>query len=94
MLQWLPDKTQWPAELKALFWLGFPVVLANLARIGFHVSNSIFLGRVRDMDVEESLGAASLAVSWMNCSIYFGVGLVFALDTFLSQAFGASTQPL
>jgi Na+-driven multidrug efflux pump len=43
-------------------------------------------------NAKEALSGFTLANSWIAISVYFGVGIVFALDTFVSQAYGASTN--
>eukprot|EP01129_Flabellula_baltica_P001544 TRINITY_DN11506_c0_g1_i1.p1 TRINITY_DN11506_c0_g1~~TRINITY_DN11506_c0_g1_i1.p1 ORF type:complete len:491 (-),score=85.01 TRINITY_DN11506_c0_g1_i1:6-1445(-) len=78
------------SEIKTMLFLSLPVVLTSICRIGMAVTDTIFLGHVG----EKEMAAASIAESWAYSMLYLVLGVSFALDTLISQAYGAKNMEL
>jgi MATE family multidrug resistance protein len=74
-------------QLRKIAFLSGPVIIAEFSRLGMGVTDNIFLGHIG----KNEIAGAMLGASYSYCSLYFGIGLIFALDTLVSQAFGAKS---
>src|SRR5437763_15366843 len=75
----------WRRELAGTLELAVPVALAELGWMLMSVVDTTVLGRVST----EALGAGSVGGVYFFAIAVFGEGLLFGLDTVVSQAFGA-----
>lgn len=76
----------WVAEVKKLFKLAAPTSGAYLSTMCLGIVSIFFVGRLG----AEELAAAALGQMFCNVSGYsFGIGMLSAMDTFCSQAYGA-----
>jgi MATE family multidrug resistance protein len=73
------------SEVFQLFEISYPVLISGGCRLGMAVTDNIFVGKIGPKE----MAASVLGDSWSWGMIYIGVGISFALDTFVSQAFGA-----
>ncbi len=72
-------------ELKPMLALAGPVVLAELGWMSMGVVDTVMVGRIGP----EAIGAVGIGSSLFLALVIFGVGLLFGLDTFVAQAYGA-----
>lgn len=77
--------TKTPSELRAMFSLAMPLVLAELGWMAMGIVDTIFVGRVS----AEAIGAVSIGTTVFHTVALIAAGLTLGLDTFISQAFGA-----
>ena len=81
----LPSLHDLRDELRPMFRLALPVVLAEMGWMTMGMVDTLMVGRVS----AEAIGAVGLGTSvFMGVSI-FAMGLLLGLDTLVSQAFGA-----
>jgi putative MATE family efflux protein len=66
--------------------LAVPIFLSQLALFGMGVATNMILGKT---DGPTALAAASLATTWMWCTLFLALAPTFGMDTLVSQAFGA-----
>lgn len=81
----VPVGRRWPDELRALFVLGWPLIIAQLAQNALLTTDVIMLGWLGP----EQLAASTLAGAVMICVQLLGVGLVGAVAPMVAQARGA-----
>ncbi|MEW5979531.1 MAG: MATE family efflux transporter [Acidobacteriota bacterium] len=74
-------------ELRPMLSLAVPVVLAELAWITMGIVDTMMVGRLSP----EAIGGVSIGSVLFFAVGVFGVGLLFGLDTLVSQAFGAGS---
>lgn len=72
-------------EFSAMVKLATPVVCAELGWVFMGIVDTMMVGRLG----ADAIGAVSLGSSLFLAVAVFGIGLLFGLDTFVSQAFGA-----
>jgi len=77
-------------ELRPTLRLAIPLVLAELGWMSMAVVDTIMVGRVADSAV--AIAAVSLGGILVHVLAFFGGGLLFGLDTLVSQAFGAGQR--
>ena len=75
----------WGGELKALFLLGWPLIVAQLAQNALFTTDIIMMGWLGP----KYLAAGALAMAFFICLQLFGVGLVGAVAPMVAQALGA-----
>jgi len=75
----------WTGEFKALFTLGWPLILAQLAQNALHTTDVILMGWLGP----QFLAAGTLSASVIICLQLLGVGLVGAVAPMVAQALGA-----
>lgn len=76
------------SELGVVANLAWPTVVSNLINFMLSFINLLFVGHVGDGEVE--LAAAALAITFTNVTgLSVGIGLLCAIDTLCSQAYGA-----
>jgi multidrug resistance protein, MATE family len=80
--------TQREAELRAMFSLAMPLVLTELGWMAMGIVDTMFVGRVS----AEAIGAVSLGTSVFYAIAVFASGLLYGLDTLVSQSFGAGDR--
>jgi len=74
-------------EFKILMKWSTPLIVSNLLNnIAPLFVNLIFVGRLSSVE----LAAAALANTWTYCTMALGTGLANAMDTLVSQAYGAN----
>lgn len=73
-------------EVRRLIDLGFPVVLTQLGLMGLGVVDMLMLGQ---LGVHE-LDASALGNTWLMGTVIFGMGVMFGLDSIITQAIGAN----
>ncbi len=71
-------------ELRALLTLAIPVVLSELGWMAMTIVDTIMVGRLSP----EAIGAVGLSSAMYYAPALFGIGLLFGLDTLVSQAYG------
>jgi MATE family multidrug resistance protein len=82
----LPEPTtSWGGELRALFRLSWPLVLAQLAQNALFTTDVVFMGQLGPKYLAAGFLAASFFVSFQ----LFGIGLVGAVAPMVAQALGA-----
>ncbi|EGC37376.1 hypothetical protein DICPUDRAFT_54031 [Dictyostelium purpureum] len=80
-------------EIIILFKWSTPLIISNLLNnVSFLFVNLIFVGRQNE--VQNELSAAALANTWTYCTLSLGTGLANAMDTLVSQSFGANNLQL
>jgi MATE family multidrug resistance protein len=79
------SKSEFIDESKHILELTAPAFVAQFCRIAVYIVNGLFLGRLED----DAMAAAALGGSWHSSALYFGIGVSFAMDTLVSQAYGA-----
>ena len=79
------DITQFRGELWALFKLGWPMALAQLAQMSIYTIDVIMIGRLGP----EDLAAASLGLIIYFAMWMLGFGPAMAVSPMVSQALGA-----
>jgi MATE family multidrug resistance protein len=75
----------WGAEFGALFTLGWPLIVAQLAQISLLTTDVIMMGWLGP----KYLAAGTLANALFICALLFGIGLVGAVAPMVAQALGA-----
>ncbi|KAM9992667.1 hypothetical protein ACTFIY_010104 [Dictyostelium cf. discoideum] len=81
------------AKPEVVYLLGwtFPVLVSNvLNQVVYLLVNMMFAGRLG----KDELAAVSLGNTWVFCTSAFVVGTFNAMDTYISQAFGAKNYKL
>jgi MATE family multidrug resistance protein len=78
----------WTGELRALFVLGWPLIVAQLAQNALFTTDVIMMGWLGP----KFLAAGTLATSVMVTLQLFGVGLIGAVAPMVAQALGAGQQ--
>jgi len=72
-------------EIRPMLRLAAPLVMAELGWMGMSIVDTMMVGRVS----AEAIGAVSLGSVLFYTVAIFGSGLMFGLDTLVSQSFGA-----
>jgi MATE family multidrug resistance protein len=72
-------------ELRAMFVLAWPVVLAELGWLLMGIVDTIFVGPLGPA----AIGAVGIGSTMFFAVMVLGMGTLFALDTFVAQNFGA-----
>lgn len=72
-------------DIRAMLTLAWPVVLAELAWVLMGIVDTVFVGPLGPA----AIGAVGTGSSMFFAVMVLGIGTLFALDTFVSQAFGA-----
>ncbi|HSR06439.1 MAG TPA: MATE family efflux transporter, partial [Bryobacteraceae bacterium] len=80
--------TQRESELRAMFALAAPLVLTELGWMAMGIVDTMFVGRVS----ADAIGAVSLGTSVFYAIAVFASGLLYGLDTLVSQSFGAGDR--
>lgn len=75
----------WLGELRSLFTLGWPLILAQLAQSALFTTDVVMMGWLGS----KYLAAGALATAFFICLQLFGVGLVGAVAPLVAQALGA-----
>jgi MATE family multidrug resistance protein len=83
-----PAARTWTGELKALFVLGWPLIVSQLAQNALLTTDVIMMGWLGP----KYLAAGALAHSVMFCLLLFGVGMIGAVAPLVAQALGARQQ--
>jgi MATE family, multidrug efflux pump len=78
------------AELRPTLRLAIPLVLAELGWMSMAVVDTMMVGRLTNSAV--AIAAVSLGGILVHVLAFFGGGLLFGLDTLVSQAFGAGLR--
>jgi len=78
-------RAEWSAELKALFALAWPLVLAQLAQNALFTSDVIMMGWLGP----KYLAGGALATAFMNMFLIGSIGLVGVVAPMIAQALGA-----
>jgi MATE family multidrug resistance protein len=78
----------WAGELKALFRLGWPLIVAQVAQNALMTTDVIMMGWLGP----KFLAAGSLATSVLMCLLLFGVGLIGTVAPLVAQALGAGDR--
>lgn len=71
-------------DIRAMLTLAWPVVLAELAWVLMGIVDTVFVGPLGPA----AIGAVGTGSSMFFAVMVLGIGTLFALDTFVSQAFG------
>lgn len=77
--------TGWSAELRAMFTLAWPLVVAQLAQNALFTTDVIMMGWLGP----EKLAAGTLGAAFVNTFLIGGIGLVGAVAPLVAQAIGA-----
>src|SRR6476646_6404827 len=72
-------------ELSSMLRLALPVVVSELGWITMGIVDTIFVGPLGPA----AIGAVGTGSTMFFTVIVFGMGMVYALDTYVSQSFGA-----
>ncbi|KAL6041279.1 hypothetical protein QOT17_025016 [Balamuthia mandrillaris] len=91
MRKWWLTKGGWKKarmELWLLLRLSLPLLVADTARYIMFITDTAFLGHLGRTE----MAAAALGGVWADCTLYFGVGFVMAMDTLVAQAEGAKNH--
>lgn len=80
-----PAALTWTGEFKALFTLGWPLIITQLAQNALHTTDVILMGWLGP----EHLAAGAVASAVIICLQLLGVGLVSAVAPMVAQALGA-----
>ena len=78
-------RTLWFAEARRMLVLAWPLVLAQIAQVGFHTTDVVMLGWVGP----DELAGISLAMALLHPLLVGGFGVVSATAPMVSQALGA-----
>jgi multidrug resistance protein, MATE family len=78
------------AEIRPTLRLAIPLVLAELGWMSMAVVDTMMVGRLPNSAV--AIAAVSLGGILVHVLAFFGGGLLFGLDTLVSQAFGAGLR--
>ena len=78
------------AELRPTLRLALPLVLAELGWMSMALVDTMMVGRLSNSAV--AIAAVSLGGILVHVLAFFGGGLLFGLDTLVSQAFGAGQR--
>ncbi len=78
------------AEIRPTLRLAIPLVLAELGWMSMALVDTMMVGRLTDSAV--AIAAVSLGGILVHVLAFFGGGLLFGLDTLVSQAFGAGQR--
>lgn len=73
-------------ELRALWRLAVPIVLANVGTMALGMVDLMMIGRLNDA---RALAGAAVANTWIHGTAMFAMGLVFGIDPIVTQAHGA-----
>lgn len=82
-----PERT-WSGEFKALFTLGWPLIITQIAQNALHTTDVILMGWLGP----EQLAAGAVASAVIICLQLLGVGLVSAVAPMVAQALGAGER--
>lgn len=80
-----PSLTNKWTELRDLLRLAIPVVLAEIGWMSMGIVDTLMVGPLGP----QAIGAAGLGSGVFSAVAFFGMGLLYGLDTLVSQAFGA-----
>ncbi len=75
-----------PEELRATARLGVPLALAELGWMSTYLVDAVMVGHLSAGP--EAIAASSLGNTIFYAVVFFGVGLLYGLDTLVAQAFG------
>ncbi|HEY9013302.1 MAG TPA: MATE family efflux transporter [Devosia sp.] len=75
----------WTGELKALFVLGWPLIIAQVAQNALHTTDIVLMGWLGP----DALAAGAVASAVIICLQLLGVGLIGAVAPLVAQALGA-----
>ncbi len=75
----------WSGELRSLFSLGWPLIIAQLAQSALFTTDVVMMGWLG----AKYLAAGALATAFFICLQLFGIGLVGAVAPLVAQALGA-----
>jgi MATE family multidrug resistance protein len=78
----------WASELKALFVLGWPLIVSQVAQNALLTTDVIMMGWLGP----KYLAAGALAHAVMFCLLLFAVGMIVAVAPLVAQALGAREQ--
>ncbi len=78
--------TSFGSELKLTTRLGAPLALGELGWMSTYIVDAILVGRMPHSAI--AISASSLGNSLFYAIAFFGVGLLYGLDTLVSQAYG------
>ncbi len=78
------------AELRPTLRLALPLVLAELGWMSMAIVDTMMVGRLPQSAV--AISAVSISSNIFHNLAFFGEGLLFGLDTLISQAFGAGQR--
>ncbi len=81
----------WRQEALVLGRLAWPIAATQLAMMFLGVVDLSMVGRLGDSSAE-AVGAVALGNVWKMTSLHLAMGLLFGLDPFISQAFGAKDE--
>ena len=73
-------------ELRATLKLGTPLALAEIGWMSTYLVDAVMVGRLPEG--AQAIAASSLGNTIFYAIVFFGVGLLYGLDTLVSQAFG------
>ena len=80
----------WPAELRAVLWLGIPMALTQLAQFSIYTVDTVMIGRISAEDLAAAaLGTVIYFLLWM-----IGNGPVMAVTPLISHALGANQNDI
>lgn len=79
------QETTWWAEGKAIFKLALPSMLAGTLSASMNLTDVIFVGHID----KDALAAAAVGNAFYNLVMYPTMGVLTALDTLTSNAYGA-----
>ncbi|MBM4267194.1 MAG: MATE family efflux transporter [Deltaproteobacteria bacterium] len=79
------DSVAAEGELRPLFRLAWPVIIAELGWMGMGLVDTAMVGRVS----AEAIGAVAVGTHTFFVAAMFGIGLLLGLDPLVSQAWGA-----
>eukprot|EP01080_Neovahlkampfia_damariscottae_P005110 gene5110-8708_t len=84
------DEIEILSYLWVLLKLGFPILITRIATATMAFTDNIFLGHLGSNE----LAASSLGNTIVTCSFYTVLGLTTALETLMSQAYGAKNYEM
>lgn len=83
-----PARPSFRAECAELARLAWPIAFTQLAMMFLGVVDLAMVGKLEG-EAASAVGAVALGNVWKTCTLNLALGLLFGLDPFLSQAFGA-----
>lgn len=88
------NRKKFTTELKAIAALALPVIGTNYVNFGAGFTDQVFIGHLsseytQEKTIAEYLAGQGLALTFMWIVYFFSSGLLFGLDTTISQSYGA-----